>query len=123
MIKGHRSCRHDELDLLRAIVNVPISIETLEDVVETQMSAEERSNPAKDKMEQETRDVEKAEGKPEASEDEASSRHTIATVDGASVSGTSSEEWFFKRRLFLHFEVLNPRQHKARGCSWRKYGK
>ncbi len=37
-------------------------------------------------------------------------------VDQVSVSGsgTQSESWLFQRRLFLHFEVLNTRQHKAR---------
>ena len=38
-----------------------------------------------------------------------------AAVDQASISGsgTQSEDWLFQRRLFLHFEVLNPKQHKV----------
>lgn len=43
-----------------------------------------------------------------------SRRSALAASDETSVSGTSSEEWLYRRRLFLHFEVLNARQHKAR---------
>lgn len=39
----------------------------------------------------------------------------LEAVDQVSISGsgTQSEDWVFQRRLFLNFEVLNPKQHKV----------
>lgn len=38
---------------------------------------------------------------------------TLGDQASISGSGTQSDDWIFRRRLFLNFEVLNPKQHKV----------
>ena len=40
-------------------------------------------------------------------------QHAVIDQLSVSASGTPSEDWLFQRRLFLNFEVLNPKQHKV----------
>ena len=67
-------------------------------------------------MDKETADVENTDDLSGNVENDDSSHCGTAAPDelGSSVSGThSSSDRLFQRRLFLHFEILNPGQHKV----------
>lgn len=64
-------------------------------------------------MGSQARDVEVATPGKEEEDDDNASTIAVSLPDETSTSGSSSESWLYRRRLFLNFEVLKPKQHKA----------
>ena len=65
-------------------------------------------------MEDEAQDIEKAENFEGKLSDKSSESGPLKEYEAPSVSGTNASGWLRqRRRLFLHFEVLNARQHKV----------